>query len=295
MNWLSIGLLITLSAAAASTPVEQALSLNKQGNRLAESGQYAEALPVYQRALKIWESMGPAFEGHKAGTLLNYGIALSGMGHRPEAVKALEQALALHRKTLGPNHHRTISNMNLLASNYLMLGDAGKAEDLLNTALPIEREFFPEDIQTARTLEALSNLMIKYERTREALPLAEEALTIAIKTTGEDSVDTALAYTSVAEAHRYLGAPERALPLYRRARLLYEKTLGPDHPRVATLLSQEGLILMNDGKLSMAEQAMERCLSALRKSCPDCTVEISLAENNLGPPAPQTEALRRGQ
>ena len=46
-------------------------------------------------------------------------------------------------------------------------------------------------------------------------------------------MDTALAYTSVAEAHRFAGAPERALPLYRKARSLYEKALGPEHPRVA--------------------------------------------------------------
>ena len=48
--------------------------------------------------------------------------------------------------------------------------------------------------------------------------------------TGEDSVDAALAYSSVAEAHRIAGAPDRALPLYRKARALYEKALGPGSP-----------------------------------------------------------------
>jgi len=123
---------------------------------------------------------------------------------------------------------------------------------------------------------------IQKGRGAEALALSEEALTLAIKTMGEESVDTALAYASVAEAHRYMGATERALPLYRKARLLYEKALGPAHPRVATLLSQEGLILMHDGKLSLAEQAMVQCLDILKKSCPDCVTEISLAETNLG-------------
>ena len=291
MNWLAIGLMVALNAVGQSpvgqTPAGQsqedkAQSLNSQGNRLSEVGKYVEAESPYREAIEIWRSMGPAYEGHTAGSLLNYGVALSGLGQRPAAAKVLEEALALHRKALGPNHHRTLSNMNLLASNYLMLSETVKARPLLTAALEIGRQYFPDDIQTARSLEGMSNLLIKDDRPAEALPLAAEALGIAIRSTGEESVDTALAYTSVAEAHRYLGAPERALPLYRKARMLYEKAVGPDHPRVATLLSQEGLLLMNEGKLNMAEKAMLQCLNALRKSCPNCGVEISLAENNLG-------------
>jgi len=281
MNWVAIGLLMTFGLAA-QTQGEKAIQLNLQGNRLAEAGHYAEALPVYRDTLDIWRSLGADYEGHLAATLLNYGIALAGNGQRPAAVKVLEQALALHRKALGPEHHRTIINMNLLAGNYLMLDDSAKAEELFNAALQIERAQFPNDSQTARTLEGLSSVSIQRERGMEALAFSEEALTIAIKSTGEESVDTALAYASVAEGHRFMGATERALPLYRKARMLYEKALGPAHPRVATLLSQEGLILMNDGKLSMAEKAMTECLDILRKSCPDCVTEISLAETNLG-------------
>ena len=42
MNWALFGLLTALTAAA-ETPVETALSLNTQGNRLAESGNCSEA------------------------------------------------------------------------------------------------------------------------------------------------------------------------------------------------------------------------------------------------------------
>jgi tetratricopeptide (TPR) repeat protein len=281
MNRLLIGLLTAISAAA-QTPAETAQSLNTQGNRVAESGNYPEAQRLYQESIRIWRSMGPEFEGHTAGTLLNLGVALSGDGQRQAASEVLEEALALHRRALGATHHRTVANMNLLASNYLMLGDPERADALLQEALPIERELYPEDIQTARTLEGLSNLLIRRGQEREALPLAEEALRIAIHSTGEDSVDTALAYTSVAEAHRFLGSAERALPLFRKARFLYEKALGPEHPRVAALLSQEGLVLMQDGKLALAEQAMVQAVKTLRKVCPDCVVELSIAQSNLG-------------
>ena len=253
MNWLLIGLL-TAIRAAAQTPAETAQSLNTQGNRVAESGNYPEAQRLYREAIQIWRSLGPEYEAHTAGTLLNLAVAMADDGQRLAAVKISEEALALHRRTLGATHHRTVANMNLLASNYLMLGDPDRAEALFREALPIERELYPRDIQTARTLEGLAYGLVRRRQAREALPLAEEALGIAIQCAGEDSMEAALAYSSVAEVHRAMGSGERALPLYRKARALYQKALGPDHPRVASILSQEGLILMQDGKLALAEQ-----------------------------------------
>jgi tetratricopeptide (TPR) repeat protein len=107
----------------AQTPAETAQSLNTQGNRVSEAGSYQEAQRLYQESIKIWRSLGPQFEGHTAGTLLNLAVALAGDGQRQEATKVLEEALVLHRRALGVTHHHTLSNMNLLATNYLMLGE----------------------------------------------------------------------------------------------------------------------------------------------------------------------------
>lgn len=277
-----IGLMLSVIGAAAQSPADKAQSLNNQGNLFCDKREYAEGERLYREAIAIWRSLGVAFEGHLAGSLLNLGVVLSGDGKRAEAAKAYEEALVLHRRSLGARNHRTVSNMNLLASNYLMLGSPERAAALLQEALPIERELYPDDIQTARTLEGLSNAMIREGRAKEALPQAEEALTIAIKAAGEDSMDAALAYSNVGEVHRATGRPERALPLYRKARAIYEGSLGPEHPRVAALLSQEGLILMEDGKLSLAEQSMVMAVKLIRKSCPECVVELAIAENNLG-------------
>ena len=281
MNRICIGLLIVIGAAAQTT-VEKAHALNNEGNRFAEKGEYDQGARLYREAVAMWRTLGPDYEAHLAGSLLNLGVALSGNGRRSEAVQAFEEALALHRRTLGEKNHRTVSNMNLLASNYLMLGNPERAGALFQQAILIERELYPEDIQTARTLEGISNGLIRDGHPKEALPLAEQALAIAIKAGGEESLDVALAYASVAEAHRFSQNPAWALPLFRKARAIYEKTLGPDHPRAASLLSQEGLILMQDGNLSLANQAMVKAVKSLRSSCPDCVVELAIAENNLG-------------
>src|SRR2546429_6246027 len=118
--------------------------------------------------------------------MMTLGGALGGAGNRSQAARVFAEALPLHRRTLGPRHYRTICNMNLLASNKLMLGDADAAEALLNEALLVERELYPADIQTARTLEGLSNLLIRRGMAAESLPPAEEALTLVLKAVGED-------------------------------------------------------------------------------------------------------------
>ena len=281
MNWALIGLLTALTAAA-QTPAETAQSLNTQGNRAEESGNYPEAQRLYQESIRIWRALGPAYEAHAASALLNLAVAMTDGGQRAAAAKVLEEALAMHRHSLGEKHLRTVINLNLLANNHLMMGDPDRADAIFQELLPIERELYPDDIQTARTLQGLSYGLVRRQRAREALPLAEEALRIAIHREGPDSMEAALAYSSVAEAHRSMGSGARALPLYRQARALYQKALGPDNPRGATLLSQEGLVLMQDGKLALAAQAMRQAVQSLSKSCPGCLVELTIAQSNLG-------------
>jgi tetratricopeptide (TPR) repeat protein len=280
MNWVLIGLLTALTVTA-QTPADTAQTLNTQGNRAEESGNYPEAQRLYQESLRIWRSLGPAFDAHAGSTLLNIAISMTDEGHRAAASKVLEEALVLHRRSLGDKHLRTITNRNLLANNHLTLGDPDRADAIFQELLPVERELYPDDIQTARTLQGLSYGLVRRHQAPEALPLAEEALRIAIHREGPDSMEAALAYSSVAEAHRSMGSGARALPLYRQARALYQKALGPDNPRVATILSQEGLILMQDGKLALAERSMKQAVQSLSKSCPGCLVELTIAQSNL--------------
>ena len=281
MNWVLIGLLTALTAAA-QTPAETAQNLNTQGNGAEESGNYPEAQRLYQESIRIFRSLGPAYEAHAASALLNLAISMTDDGHRAEASKVLEEALAMHRHALGDKHLRTITNLNLLANSHLTLGDPDRADAIFQELLPVERELYPDDVQTARTLQGLSYGLVRRNRGQEALPMAQEALRIAIQREGPDSMEAALAYSSVAEAHRSMGSGARALPLYRLAQALYQKALGPYNPRVATLLSQEGLVLMQDGKLALAEQSMTQAVRSLSKACPGCLVELTIAQSNLG-------------
>ncbi|HEV3198650.1 MAG TPA: tetratricopeptide repeat protein [Bryobacteraceae bacterium] len=269
-------------ALSAAWAQQDGFKLNDLGLAAATRSDHAEAERLYGEAITVWKRMGPQYQAHLATTQGNLAETLCMEGKRSEGARLFEESLATHRQILGSTNLRTLTIMNLLAGAYLMLGTDDRAASLFDEALRVEREHYPNDLQLARSLAGLSLMRLRAKRPDEALPLAEEALNLTLKTGSENGLDAALAYANVGEAHRWLGHTDRALPLLRKARSIYESILGPTHPRVASVLSQEGLIYMQDGKYSLAEKDMLQSLDFLAKSCPACTFEQLVSESNLG-------------
>ena len=283
VNWVRVGLLstITVSLAAADTPPERAKLLNEQGLGESERGDYSAARAHLSEALGIWRSLGPNFNPHIAIELINLAEVACGEGNWGEGATLFEQALERSRSAFGPRHMTTITAMNRLANVSVVRGEFERAEALYREALAAGRELYPNDLQTAYTLAGLSYLHSREGRQQEALAEAEEALSLTLQAAGENSSEAGAAYANVAQIHRLAGNLDRAVPLLRKARAILERTLGPQHPRSASALSQEGLILMYEGKLTEAEREMVHAvelLSVQRAS----NVNLAVAEQNLG-------------
>jgi tetratricopeptide (TPR) repeat protein len=276
----AVCILFTLATAFAQP--DEARKLNEDGLQAYQQGAFVEAEQLHLRAISLWEKLGTGYEAHLATSRMNLAQALAGQGRRNEAAAALERSVAGFRQSLGPDNLRTLTAMNLLGGIYLMMGEYNRGSVLFEQALPIERKLYPFDAQTARTLGGMACILYREKRPQEALPLAEESLRIALKATGEDSLDAALAYANVAEAQRLNDHPARALPLYRKSRAIYEKVLGPEHPRVGTVLAQEGLLELGDGQVATAEKTLTRAVAIIEKACPRCTYERWIAVSNLG-------------
>jgi len=278
---VSGGLLNLFGAAAALGLGSEARERNERGLQAASRGDQAGAEKLYREAIEQWGRLGPEFSPHLGITEFNLAQSLCAQGRRGEAMPVLEDSLARLRGSLGVRHLSTLSVMNYLASLRLMLGDMPGAETLLREALPIERELYPRDEQLPLTLGALSSLLVRRKQVAEALPLAEEALTLSLQVSGEDSLQAALAYADVAAVHKWANRYDRALPLYRKALSLYERLVGPDHPRTAGVLGEIGLIEMEDGNYALAERDMLRSLE-IAQHAPGWTFEEWIGESNLG-------------
>jgi tetratricopeptide (TPR) repeat protein len=85
--------------------------------------------------------------------------------------------------------------------------------------------------------------------------------------------------TALSLAHS--GEYARAEPLYRRALAIDEKTLGPDHPTVATVLSNLAALLQDRGDYAGAEPLLRRALAIYEKALGLDHPDVATALNNL--------------
>ncbi len=259
----------------------RAMTLNDRGVEAAAHSDYAQAERLYREAIEIWRGMGPSYAPHTATGLFNLGSVLCSEGDVRQGVHVLEEALGLNRGSVGAKHIRTVRNLSLLGYAYVQSGDLDRADAVLTEALGIQRELYPDDVAMAETLLSLSLSRRLRGSLDEALQLGEEGLSAALRVGGELTSDAALAYENVATIHRLAGRPQRALPLFRKARFIYERTLGADSPPLDSLLSQEGLALLEDGETALAGQEMSRAVRALVLAGPASEYRLATAEDNL--------------
>eukprot|EP00752_Nemacystus_decipiens_P014746 g13130.t2 len=74
----------------------------------------------------------------------------------------------------------------------------------------------------------------------------------------EATTAVAFSYSSVGYLFKLQGKYTEAEPLYERCQAIFEKTLGPEHPNVATMLNNRAGLLASQGKYSEAEPLYQR-------------------------------------
>jgi len=277
-------LLILLAAPVFASPQpdgHEAWSLNQRGLEAEGRRDYAEAEKYYRQAAEGFRALGPKYEAHLSLELFNLAESICWQGRWHEVTEVFEESLDLSRRSLGPKHIRTVAGLNALASVSMMLGDTQRAQALLAESLAIARENYPADLQLAHALAGLSTLARRAGKPGEALPFAEEALSVTLKAEGVEGLESAMMYENVAQIHAVANRPERALPLFRKARAILERVGAVNDPRYALLLSVEGLAMMDDGKLGLAENGMKRAIELLSRQ-PSAAYELAVAQNNLG-------------
>ena len=120
---------------------------------------YAEAEPLYRRALAIREqALGPDHP-HTANCLNNLALLYSGQGQYAAAEPLYRRALAIAEQALGSDHPDTATCLNSLALLYSGQGQYAAAEPLYRRALAIrEQALGPDHPHTANCLNNLAGL-----------------------------------------------------------------------------------------------------------------------------------------
>ena len=216
-------------------------------------GRYAEAEPLYKRALAIEEkALGPEHPDI-ATSLNNLALLYQVQGRYAEAEPLYKRALAIGEKALGPEHPDVATSLNNLAELYQAQGRYAEAEPLYKRALAIgEKALGPEHPDVAISLNNLAGLT----RRKAAMP-RPSLFTNAPSPSREGARPGAPGCRHQSEQSRGLyqaqGRYAEAEPLYKRALAIEEKALGPEHPDVATSLNNLAVLYQAQGRYAEAE------------------------------------------
>lgn len=148
-------------------------------------------------------------------------------------------------------------------------------------------EYWEKDARASgdmRGLLAITNEQIgfyrKTEREAEALSAAEKAIALAEEMKLSDSATMGTTLVNAATAYKAFGYAEKALPLYEKAKCLYEAKLAPNDGRMGGLYNNMALTLLDLGKFVEAEVLFNKAL-AVMEQISDGEAEMAITWCNL--------------
>ena len=177
------------------------------------------------------------------------------------------RALAIHERSLGPNHPNIASSINNLASLFFDQKNYQKALPLYQRVLDIRvKTLGPDHPDVAASLNNLALVYQNQGRYQKALPLLQRALTIKEQTLGSNHPDVASTLNNLALLYQIQEDYQKALLNYYRVLDILEKTLGPDHPNIATSLTNLALLVQEQKDYQRALPLLQRALEIREKA-----------------------------
>ena len=206
--------------------------LNQVGLYLKGRAQYAQAEPLYQQALNIYEQLLGSNHPDTATILNNLALLYVEQGKYEEAEPFFRRALVIRDQQLGAEHPYMAASLDNLANLYVNQGNYTQAEPLYQRALAIrEQQLGPNHPNTATSLNNLGLLYAEQGKYREAEPLYQRALAIREQQLGTEHPNTATSLDNLANLYVNQGNYMLALPLLQRALAIRERRFGSQPPQ----------------------------------------------------------------
>jgi tetratricopeptide (TPR) repeat protein len=281
------GLALALIGANVTQPTEMegwaANLLDRLGSyRHGPLAAYAQARPLFERALAIREEMLGPDHRETAMSLTNLAMLLTDTNELAEAEPLFRRALIIDENSFGPDHPRVASDLNNIAELLRTANRVAEAEPLFRRALAIdENHYGPDHPEVAIDLNNLAVLLRDTNRLAEAERLSRRALAIDEKSLGTDHPNVAIRLNNLAALLRATNRLAEAEPLIRRALVIDETNLGPDHPTIATRLNNLGMLLNYANRFAEAEPHFRRALEISEKRLGPDHPDIAVRLGNL--------------
>jgi CHAT domain-containing protein/DNA-binding SARP family transcriptional activator len=205
-----------------------------------------------------------ALNGKLAGRLTSMMLAINGLA-LPVAATPLEQTTLTAQET----------DEDAAASEQFL--------EILRRTLGVPRET-DQDAAVLEQAAALNQQIVElYQAGRylEAIPLAEEALSLNRERLGARHRAVATNLNNLARLYVELGRYDEAEPLYKEATAILREQLGVRHSDVAISLNNLAGLYKNQGRFDEAEALYKETIAIFREQLGDYHQNVALGLNNL--------------
>ncbi len=257
-------------------------ALDEQAETLLSQGKYAQAQPLFEKALEIRRRLLTDEHPDTATACGNLAANLNALGKYAQAQPLFEKAMEVHRRLLTDEHPNTASAYNNLARSSAPRGSTPRPSrstrrrwrstaDSSPTTTPAPRHAF-------NGLAFILNIQGKYA---QAQPLFEKALEINRQLLTDDHPHTAIAYHNLAFNLNAQGKYALAQPLYEKALEIDRRLLTDNHPSTAHAYNNLAINLNDQGKYAAAQPLFEKALDVRRRLLTDNHPDTASSYGNL--------------
>jgi len=259
-----IGLMIGLIAILAQATIQEeqlelAKTYNEQAIQYYQQGEFGQALPLAEEALKIrYEILGEE-NPDTLESLNNLAMFYQAIGRLSDALPLLEKGYRLRKEVLGKKHPATLLSLNNLGYIYMTIGHLSDALPLLEKSYRLRKEVLGK--KDPDTLQSLNNLASIYQdigRLSDALLLFEKGYRLRKEVFGEKHPDTLTSLNNLASIYDTIGRFSDALSLFEKCYRLSQDVLGKKHPFTFHIINNLAISYEAIGRLSDALLLVEK-------------------------------------
>jgi len=239
---------------ASGDRLGEASTLNKLALLYRAQGRFSEAEPLFQQALKIYQTALGATHPNVASVLVNLALLYQAQGRFSEAEPLFQQALKIYQTALGATHPEVAQVLSNLGSTYQAIGQYQQALNYYQQALTIQPALGATHPEVAQVLSSLGSTYQAIGQYQQALNYYQQALTIQQEI--GDLLGEATVLTNMGIAYDSLGQYVQAIEFSQQALELHQ-TVG-DIQGEANVRSMLGGVYASQGNKQKAIEYLQQ-------------------------------------
>jgi len=247
--------------------------------QLGESTRALDILTPAAEMIRTQDGTDPQLASH---TLFAYAGVLRARGKLHEALEATKEVLELRRELVGTDHEYYATALERLGLINKELGNSKEYAEVAAEVLRIRRlRFQPKDPAIGVSLSNLASAQRAIGQPSEAEASFKEAIAIFEKSESIYDLDRLNAIANLTGLYESMGQFQNAEAQHLLIIAERKRLLGPDHPLLATALSNYGSCLISLNRLNDAEVALNEAVEIYERGGNATTGEAAYPYINL--------------